>query len=308
MSKTKRGIVDEIYKVPRRSFPRRKTKMVAIDNLWQIDLSILDMLSKHNKGFKYLFCIIDTFSRYAFVEPLKTKTGKEITAVFSKLLKRIKRKPQLIQCDSGTEFYNKTFESFLSKNNIHLYSTTTLMKASIVERFQRTFKTMMWKMMAYNGSYNYIDHLQKLVNDYNNKPHRSLGYMKPSAVNKRNEKRLLETVFKQNKIFRPGKFKLNDMVRIVDRRGVFDKGYFANYSTAIFFISKVLKSHPPSYKISDKSSGKELDTLFYEPELQKTKFPDTYLVEKVLKKKGDKLYVKFLGFDKPEWIDKRDID
>lgn len=308
MSRVKREITDEIYRGARRTFPRRATKMIAIDNLWQMDLSILDSLSKYNKGYKYLFCIIDTFSRYAFVEPLKTKTGKEITTVFRNLLKRTKRKPQLIQSDSGTEFYNKEFKSFLAKNDIHLYSTTTIMKASIVERFQRTFKTMMWKMMAYNGSYNYIDHLQKLVDTYNDKPHRSLGFLKPSSISKKNEKHLLETVFKKPKIFKPGKFKLNDMVRIVDRRGLFDKGYYANFSTAIFYISKVLTSHPPSYKVTDKYTGQELDTLFYEPELQKTKYPDTFLIEKVIKKSGQRAYVKFLGFDKPEWVNIRDIE
>lgn len=307
MSKVKREIVDEIYRLPRRIFLRRKTKMTAIDNTWQCDLSDLQKLSKYNKGYRYLFCIIDTFSRFAFVEPLKTKTGKEITSVFSKLLERTKRKPQLLHCDQGTEFYNRDFKSFLKKNNIHLYSTTTVMKASIVERFQRTFKTIMWKFFAYNGSYNYIDHLQDLVKLYNNKPHRSLGFLAPNKVNKRNEKKLLDTVLKQNKIFKPGKFKLNDYVRIADRGNIFSKGYEANYSTAIFYISKVQKTFPVTYKLTDKYTGKTLDKIFYEAELQKTKHPDKFLVERIIKKKGDKAYVKFLGFNQPEWINISDI-
>lgn len=308
MSKAKQGLVNEIYRGIRKNFPRRKTKMVGIDNQWQADLSILNSLSKYNRGFKYLFCIIDIFSRFAFVEPLKTKTGKEITSVFSKLLKRTKRKPQLLQCDKGTEFYNKEFKAFLVRNNIHLFSTTTITKGSIIERFQRTFKQAMWKLMAVNGSYNYIDHLKKLVDDYNNTRHRSLGFLKPNAVNKRNEKHLLKTVFNQPKIYKPGKYKLNDFVRIADRGSLFDKGYEANFSTAVFYISKVLKTSPPSYKITDKFTGEELETLFYEPELQKTKFPDTFLIQKVIKKKGNKAYVKFLGFEKPEWISVNDFE
>lgn len=307
MSKVKKEIVDEIYRLPRRNFPRRKTKMVGIDNLWQMDLSDLQKLSKYNKGYRYLLCIIDTFSRFAFVEAIKTKTGKEITFVFKNLLERTKRKPQLIHVDEGTEFYNKDFLGYLKRNGIHMYSTTTIMKASIVERFQRTFKTLMWKSFAYNGSYNYINNLQTLVDKYNNSPHRSLGFLRPRQVNKKNEKKLLDTVFKQTKIFKIGKFKLNDMVRIVDRRNIFGKGYEANYSTAIFYISKIQKTFPVSYKITDKNTGQTLDKIFYEPELLKTKYPDTYLVEKVLKRKGQKLYVKFLGFDKPEWVNSSDV-
>lgn len=307
MSKVKKEIVDEIYRLPRRNFLRRKTKMVGIDNMWQMDLSDLQKLSKYNKGYRYLLCIIDTFSRFAFVEPIKTKTGKEITAVFEKLIERTKRKPKLIHVDRGTEFFNSTFLNFLKRNDIHMYSTTTIMKASIVERFQRTFKTLMWKYFAYNGSYNYVKILQTLVDKYNNSPHRSLGFLKPTQVNKRNEKKLLDTVFKQPKIFKAGKFKLNDMVRIVDRRHIFEKGYEANYSTAIFYISKIQKTFPISYKITDKNTGQTLDKIFYEPELQKTKYPDTYLVEKILRKKGQKSYVKFLGFDKPEWVDTSDV-
>lgn len=188
-----------------------------------------------------------------------------------------------------------------------MYSTTTHMKASLVERFQRTFKALMWKSFAYNGSYNYVNHLQTLVDKYNNSKHKSLGYLKPNQVNKRNEKKLLATVFKQPKIFKEGKLKLGDFVRIADRRHIFEKGYEANYSTAIFYISKVQKTFPVTYKITDKNTGQTLDKIFYEYELQKTKFPDTYLVERVIKRKGQKSYVKFLGFDKPEWINSTDI-
>lgn len=284
MTRVKRAIVDEIYRGTRKRFPSRKTKMVRIDNLWQMDLSILDSLSKYNRGYKYLFCIIDTFSRYAFVLPLKTKTGKEITSVFSRLLRQTKRKPQLIHCDLGTEFYNKTFRDFLARKNIHLYSTTTSTKAAIVERFQRTFKTALFTLMAYNGSYNYIDHLQKLVSNYNNKWHRSLGFLKPSAVNKQNEKHLLETVFKEPKIYKPGKCHLHDLVRIADPDGLFDKGYQANFSTAIFYISKVLKTNPPTYRIIDRTSGEELVTLFYEPQLERPNMVTHSLLKGCLKR------------------------
>lgn len=303
----KNQIIDEIYKQPRKNFPRRKTKMVKIDNLWQIDLSDMQKLEKHNKGYRYLFCVIDTFSRFAFVEGLKTKTGAEITKVFKNIIERSKRQPELLHCDEGTEFWNSTFKRFLKEKNIHMYATTTITKASIVERFQLTFKRIMWKFFAYNSSWNYIDHLQKLVNQYNNTPHRSLGYMKPSAVNKRNEKRLLQTVFKHPKIFKLGKFKVNDYVRIADRRKIFDKSYEANYSTAIFYVSKVQKTNPVTYKITDKYTGETLDRAYYEYELLKTNFPDTFLVEKVLKEKGNKAYVKFLRFTKPEWINKSEI-
>lgn len=134
MSKTKRAIIDELYKTPRINFKRRRTKILGIDELWQIDLADVQAISKQNEGFRYLFCIIDCFSKFAFVIPIKTKTAKEVTSSFEKLLEQSKRKPKLICSDFGKEFHNTNFQALLKKKDIRLYSTHSIKKAAIVER------------------------------------------------------------------------------------------------------------------------------------------------------------------------------
>lgn len=100
---------------------------------------------------------------------------------------------------------------------------------------------------------------------------------------------------------------MNDYVRIADPRKVFDKGYEPSYSTAIYYVSKVQNTEPPTYKVTNLHTKQELDKGFYEQELQRTKYPNDFLIQKILKRRGDKLYVKWLGFDRPQWINKSDI-
>ena len=83
----------------------------------------MDKLSKWNKGFKYSLTVIDVFSKFAWVIPLKDKKGSSITAAFADIVKKYKRKPKYVWVDQGSEFYNKTFKEWLLQNDIELYST-----------------------------------------------------------------------------------------------------------------------------------------------------------------------------------------
>lgn len=215
--------------------------------------------------------------------------------------------PKNIHSDEGKEFFNKNFASLMKKNEINHYHTYSKMKASIVERFNRTLKNKMWKQFSLNGNYKWTPFLKTLIDAYNKTYHRTIR-MKPIEVTKKNEKKLLKTVYNHPKLIKKSKFKINDFVRISKNKTIFEKGYIPNWSTEIFQIQKINLTNPTTYVLKDFQNEKILGS-FYEQELLKTKYPNIYLVEKKIKEKGKKVFVKWLGFDNlhNSWINKTDI-
>jgi transposase InsO family protein len=138
----------------------------GIDHQWQPDLVDLGKLASYNKGFKYLLTCIDVLSRYAWVVPLKNKTGKTLKEAFQVIFKS-GRQPIRLQTDKGTEFTNRVFQKFLKENDVHFFTTyNEETKASIVERFNRTLKTKMWKYFTHRETIIYIDVLSEMVESY----------------------------------------------------------------------------------------------------------------------------------------------
>ena len=118
------------------------------DNIWGVDLADMQLLSKFNKGFKFLLCVIDIFSKYVWVVPLKDKKGVSIVNTFQIILKEPNRKRNKIWVDKGSEFYNISFKKWLQDNNIEMYSTNNEEKSVIAERFIRTLKNKIYKYMT----------------------------------------------------------------------------------------------------------------------------------------------------------------
>ena len=118
------------------------------DNIWVADLANMQFISKFNKEFRLLFCVIDIFSKYAWVVPLKDKKGVSIVNAFQKILKESNRKPNKIWVDKGSEFYNNSFKKWLKDNNIEMYSIHNEVKSVVAERFIRTLKTKIYKYMT----------------------------------------------------------------------------------------------------------------------------------------------------------------
>src|SRR5699024_2997483 len=133
-----------------------------------------------------------------------------------------------LQTDNGSEFYNSHFQDLMKKYNINHYSTFSILKASIIERLNRTLKGMMWKTFSLNGNYKWINILQDLIDKYNSSIHRTIK-MRPRDVNKRKEKLLLKTVYGKIKTFPMPKFKVGDSVRISKYKHLFEKGYTPNW-------------------------------------------------------------------------------
>ena len=172
-----------------------------------VDLANMQSLSRKNKGIKYLLCVTDLFSKYAFVVPLKDKKGISIVNAFDKIIKQSKRKPNKIWVDQGSEFYNNNFKKWLSDNNIIMYSTYNEGKSVVAERFIRTLKNKLYKHMTASAKNVYYDVLDDVVNKYNNTKH-STNKMKPIDV--KNNKRV--HIDKHNE--KDSRFKVGDRVRI----------------------------------------------------------------------------------------------
>lgn len=294
----KREITKELHRAARRRFPRRRVIIKYIDETWEGDLVDMQAYTKFNKGFSFMLTLIDTFSKQAFAHPLKNKSASEVTKAMEKVFLTSKRSPINFHTDQGKEFYNLKFQNLMKKYNINHYSTFSSIKASIVERFNRTLKSRMWKEFSYRGSYKWIDILDDLIFEYNNTVHRTIQ-MKPNEVNNTTQKIIRDKhIFQMNdfKSLRKPKFRVNDMVRISKYKHVFEKGYTPNWTTELFKIKNVKNTDPVTYLLTDYMEN-EIKGSFYEYELNKTNFPDKYLVEKVIKKKsnGDS-YVKWLGF------------
>ena len=109
-------LAKELHKPIIRKFKKRKVYSTFKDNIWGADLLDMQLISRYNKGIRLLLCIIDIFSKYAWVVPLKYKRGVSIVTAFQSISKQSNKKPNKIWVDKGSEFYNASFKKWLQDN------------------------------------------------------------------------------------------------------------------------------------------------------------------------------------------------
>ena len=255
-------LADELHEPIIRKFNKRRLYSQFKDNIWGVDLADMQSLSRKNKGIKYLLCVIDLYSKYAFVIPLKDKKGISIVNAFDKIIKQSNRKPNKIWVDQEGEFYNNVFEKWLSDNDINMYSTYNEGKSVVAERFIRTLKNELYKHMTATGKNVYYDVLDDVVNKYNNTKHSTIK-MKPIDV--KNNKRVY--IDEHNE--KDSKFKVGDRVKISKFKNIFAKGYTPNWSSEIFIVDKINDTVPYTYNLKDLNDEEIIDS-FYDKELQNT--------------------------------------
>ena len=264
-----------------------------------------------NKGYYWILTAVEILSRYTFTIPVYRKDSKNMTKAVELLLDKFKKSfgkyPDVAQFDDGKEFYNVGVRDLLKSYNVSYFSTKSEKTAAIVERFNRTLKTIMRKYFYSKGTYNWVDVLDELTENYNNTKHGSI-LMKPADVNKSNENLVWVTLY-GSAVGKPPlpKFRVGDTVRVSKYKSIFGKGYEANFTEEIFKISKVLTGDPNMYEIED-HEGEPIIGKFYEEELSAVnKKDDTYRIEKVLRKRKGMALVKWLGYDSRSWIPIEDI-
>ena len=197
----------------------------------------MQQFSKWNKGYRYLLMVLDVFSKYGWIVPLKDKKGETVTEAF-KTIFREGRKPQYLWVDKGKEFYNKHLKDVLQKNGIQMYSTENEEKSSVCERWNRTIKTKMWKQSTVQGNTQYLDILPEILKQYNNTKHSSIKMTPAEASKKKNEGAVYFNLYSdmRQSSSKP-KFKIGDKVRISNyKRKTFDKGCTPKWTEEVFTI------------------------------------------------------------------------
>ena len=204
----------------------------------------MQAFSKFNRGVKYLLAVIDVFSKYGWLIPLKDKTGKSVASALKTIFEEMK--PEKMWVDKGKEFYNKDV-----KDLIELYSTENEEKSSVVERRIRKMKEKMWKYFTANSTNVYLNRLSSLVKEYNNTRHSSIKMMPVKASKKENKLTVWRNLYPEHLEIRDinPKFSVGDKVRISKKKKTFEKGYTTSWTEEIFTIVEVKRTSPKRIKL-----------------------------------------------------------
>jgi len=301
-----------------RKFKRNRVIVQFIDEQWQADLVDMQQHERQNLGYKYLITIIDIFSKYAWVIPLKNKTAKNVFDVLNGLFEE--RQPFKFQTDQGKEFDNGLLRKLFKDRDINFFTTKNRdIKCCVVERFNRTLRSKMFKYFSKNKTHKYIDILHKLVDGYNNTYHSSIK-MKPTEVNETNQDLVFKNLYKvnsfrdilKNKIRKKGVQK-DDLVRIPLEKKTFNRGYDPNWTDHSYKVEKIIPgSRKTLYKLVDNENN-SFEKRFYPEEVQKIS-NESFKIEKIIKRKTingiKKVFVKWVDYpaESNSWILESDLN
>lgn len=284
-----------LHRPARRHFKRNAMYSDNIDEYWQADLTDFQSLSDDNDGYTFVLCVIDVFSKFGWAIPLKNKTGKSIIAAFNTIFSESNRRPSKLYTDKGIEFENKAFQAFLKQHDItYAHSNNAETKAAIVERWQRTIKSKLFKRFTAVENYRYVDGLlDEVVSAYNNTYHRSIK-MKPCEVTEDRVLEVYNNLYSERKIHSTKtKFKVGDYVRISREKKTFEKGYTWNWSEEIYKIIQIIPHEMCVYRVED-LDGDSVEGTFYQQELQKVTKPETFKIAYIVKSKRERGILKHL--------------
>ena len=244
--------INEIYsKGPRKSYPTNKTDVYYIDDIWSLDiLDLKDYGPENNRNYRFVSVVIDNFSKFGWTIPLKNKNAQTIKDSFENVLINSKRKPKLIETDRGKEFYNNIFQDFLNKNNIKLCSRNSSFGAVFAERFNRTIRDLLKKIVFEQGDAKWIDILQSIIKQYNNRVHSSTKLSPKDASLKKNEGYVYKNLLDKRKKIKP-KYEIGDLVRTADLKKTFSKGDTTNWSYKLYKITEIINDTIPSYRLDN---------------------------------------------------------
>jgi hypothetical protein len=288
--------------------------------LLQSDLIDMSSISKHNENTRFILILINTYSRYVWVRPLKSKHAEVVAKAFDEILSTIHPPFERLLTDAGKEYIGRAFQDMLRRHNLKHTIAYSVSKAATAERAGQTLKNLISNYLTYNETFRYLPQLDNLVLTYNSRPHRGIDHLSPSeAENPDNKVRVLNALNKKYESVlhsRPKhgpRFKVGDTVRLSIYSPLFKKASHEQFTKEFYKIRSVITRLPiTQYEVATFDLSNNVKGRFYEAELQKTEF-EVYKIEKVLKERkfrGRKQYfVKWLNFDDTHntWIDEDQI-
>ena len=181
----------------------------------------------YNRPYRYILVVIDSFSRYAWTRALKTKTAVESAKALESILDEMPHKPRFFASDQGNEFTISSealHKVLIEKFRLKVYTLKGKTKSSIVERWNRTFKTRMQRYFSENKTFKWINVLQNFTRNINNSVNRSID-MAPAEVEFSNADSVRKKLYPLMKNPKPCRYKNGDVVRVVIDKSLFQKGY-----------------------------------------------------------------------------------
>jgi hypothetical protein len=258
-----------IHTPSRKHYKTQRTYADGRTQQIQMDLVDMSKFIYKNKGNCCTLTVIEVLSRYAFAIPVWRKNTESMTKAVEKVLAQFKerfdRYPKAAQFDDGKEFYNVGVKTLLKDHDVHYFSTRTFRKAALVERFNRTLKTRMWKYFTENNTKVWVDVLPALVKSYNNSTNRTIG-MKPADVNEENKDKVWTRVYVYPlDSFPKSKFKVGVYVWVEIKHKTFEKDYEPNFDNEMHVITAVFRGDV--YSIRDPEDGEDILGRYYEQDL-----------------------------------------
>jgi hypothetical protein len=291
-----------LHKPTRKRFPRNKIVVAGLDDQWEADLIDTQKLAKDNRGQKYILSVIDSLSKFAWAVPIKDKTGDSLVKAFKIIFKD--RQPRKLRTDKGKEFLNYKVQNLLKQKGIIFFTSNNETKAAIVERFNRTLMSKVWRYFSATKQHHFLKVLPTLVKTYNQTKHSTTG-IAPVKVTPFNAESVWRKVYSYKPVKKKPTFRKGDIVRISKAKGIFEKGYKSNWTRETFKIVAVLTRPIPEYRLCD-LKGEDILGTFQGVELQRVQKKEL-AVERIVKRKAKEVLVKWKDYPLETWIPEKDL-
>ena len=252
-----------------RNFPRNPVIVFGPSDVLSYDYTILPAkLVRANKGYTAWLILIDLFSRYAMVWPVRNKSAETAARILEPIFKEVR--PAHLFGDKEPAFQSKLMRALYVKYHIIYYTTTTGIKSSIVERCQRTLKERVYKYLTAAKTNYYLDKLPEIVYAYNHTPIKTLG-VAPAQVSAENTNQIFLKVYAPLMLpnARVYRYKAGNLVKIALPKEIFKKGYEETWTKSNYLVIARRKLHRQNvYKLRT-LNGYVMPGWYQEPSLSK---------------------------------------
>ena len=305
------------------TYKRQHVVVSDIDHIWMADLADFKDYTAENGQYRYLLTVIDVFSRWGMGEPVHNKSGQSVAQALENVFNRERRMPIKLCTDQGREFVNPQVQQLLRDNAISLYHTKDQqMKATLVERFNKTIKDSLTRLMMYSESVVWTDKIQDIMTGYNHSVHHKLKMSPMDVMNATDyQKHLLcETMMphacdKADDFLRnvqdDQKFNVGYWVVLQREKQTFEHGFTPRWTREMFQISKKCFKHGHVMFHLQDSQGEQVEGSWLSDQLQEISGKDgiNKVVEEVVDRQPGQVKVKYLGYpDKyNQWVSKHSL-